>query len=116
MEAFKARLASFEKSKRVKYTTEAGKTATVTLKWPHKDDIRATPHALAQAGFYWNPSAEDGEEDNVRCFICDKELAEWGRRDDPFELHFAKCGQGESACPWAVARCGIEYDMDDDGK
>jgi hypothetical protein len=115
MEAFKARLASFEKPKRVKYVTEAGKAATMTLKWPHKD-IRATPESLAQAGFYWNPSAEDGEEDNVRCFLCNKELSEWGARDDPFDIHWAKCGLGEDACAWAVARCGIEQDLDENGK
>lgn len=113
MDTFKARLASYDKPKRVKYTNAAGKPSTVTLKWPHTD-IRATPEALAQAGFFWKPGADTGEADNVCCFSCGKEIQEWGAQDDPYDIHWAKCGQNR-ACPWAVLRCGMEGEMDGKG-
>jgi hypothetical protein len=53
---------------------------------------------LAQAGFYFNPSASS--PDNVRCFSCDVNLDGWEPEDDPTIEHYTHRGD----CAWAVCR------------
>lgn len=103
MEAFQARLDSYAgaKPKRSKHT----------LKWPHSPSYKATPLKLADAGFFYNPTNDD--DDNVTCFMCSKSLAEWDKEDDPFDIHWTKCGE---FCPWAVVRCSLSLDMDENRK
>jgi hypothetical protein len=100
MDIFQNRLASF--------TPKRGKNAK---KWPHPSKFLANPSTLAEAGFYFDPSADD--PDNVSCFMCDKQLSAWESEDDPFEIHFSKC---QSYCAWALLRCGMRLDMIDDGR
>ncbi|KAF8902363.1 hypothetical protein CPB84DRAFT_1846308 [Gymnopilus junonius] len=109
MEAFQGRLSSFKKSKRVKNPTKS--SSTTTLKWPHPPEFRANPETLAEAGFYYDPSYED--PDNVTCYMCDKELGGWEEDDDPFLIHWEKCGQ---SCCWASVRCGLMIDVDRTGR
>lgn len=109
METFQTRLSSFKKSKRVKNPTKS--SSTTTLKWPHPPEFRANPETLADAGFYYDPSYED--PDNVTCYMCEKELGGWEEDDDPFLIHWEKCGQN---CCWASARCGLVFDVDRTGR
>ncbi|THH17310.1 hypothetical protein EW146_g3474 [Bondarzewia mesenterica] len=99
MEVLQARLDSFTKSKRVKHSSSK---RTVSVKWPHPDNFAATPNALAEAGFYFNPSWDD--RDNVVCYLCNKELSGWEEADDPFAIHWDKC---RDQCAWALVRCGM---------
>ncbi|KAK2459964.1 hypothetical protein APHAL10511_007970 [Amanita phalloides] len=108
MEALQNRIDSFSKSKRVKRSSKSSKA---TIKWPHPLSFKANPEALAEAGFYFDPSAED--KDNVICFECGKQLSEWEEDDDPFDLHWVKCGD---KCSWAAVRCGLRGDMDRYGR
>ncbi|KAL5477005.1 hypothetical protein ACEPAI_3192 [Sanghuangporus weigelae] len=103
METFEGRLRSFDKPK----TKASNKSSRGT--WPHPDSFVATPTTLAEAGFFFKPSKDD--PDNVQCFICKKELAGWDEDDNPFEIHYKKCPK----CPWAIARCSLEFDVDADG-
>ena len=106
MEVFKTRLESFTRPKRGKgVRTQSGQ------KWPHPEYFLATPETLAEAGFYFDPSSED--KDNVTCYMCGKELSEWDERDDPFEIHYKKCGK---KCAWANVRCGLGAEMNADGQ
>ena len=105
MESLNARLESFSKSKRVK----KGSSTTV-LKWPHPPSFEANPQTLAEAGFYYTPSLNNA--DAVACFVCDKYLSDWEETDDPFEVHALR----GNACCWAIARCALRSDMDEDGK
>jgi hypothetical protein len=110
MECLENRVLSFSKGKRVKVGSRQQ-----TLKWPHPssgtDSFIATPKILAEAGFYFKPSAED--RDNVSCFMCHKELSQWEQDDDPFDIHYEKCG---GRCAWATLRCGLREDMDKKGR
>ncbi|KAF8638443.1 hypothetical protein AX17_002200 [Amanita inopinata Kibby_2008] len=108
MEALQNRIDSFSKSKRIK---KSAKSSATILKWPHPRTFRANPEALAEAGFFYDPSAED--RDNVTCFECGKQLSEWEETDDPFDIHWEKCGD---SCHWAVVRCGLRGDMDRHGR
>ncbi|KAG2752793.1 inhibitor of apoptosis repeat-containing protein [Suillus brevipes Sb2] len=109
MESLQARIDSFSKSKRVKKSSKSN-SASATVKWPHPSSFNANPHTLAEAGFYWVPSWED--KDSVACFLCHKELSDWDEEDDPFLIHWQKCG---STCAWAIVRCGLSEDIADDG-
>lgn len=51
---------------------------------------------MADAGFYYNPSAE--ENDNVTCFLCDKSIVGWEEDDDPLAEHLKL----SSECGWAI--------------
>lgn len=104
METFDGRLRSFDKPR----TKTGSKLASRT--WPHPDSFVATPTTLAEAGFFFKPAKE--EPDNVQCFICKKELGGWDEDDNPFEIHIDKCPK----CPWAIARCSLEFDVDESGK
>lgn len=108
METYKGRLDSFSGIKRVKNPTL---TSSASIKWTHPSSFAATPKTLAEAGFYFNPSWED--RDNVTCFTCGKELGGWAAQDDPFEIHWSKCN---ARCVWAVVRCGLRDDLDEDGR
>lgn len=112
MESYQARLDSFSKSKRVK---NPSLSTTSSIKWPHpsssSSSFIATPHTLAEAGFYFDPTWDD--RDNVVCFICGKELSDWAEDDDPFRIHWDKC---KATCVWAIVRCGLADDVDSDGR
>lgn len=104
MEVWHTRLESFNKAKRVK-------TPKVrTYKWPHPSTYVANPESLAEAGFFFDPSQTS--LDGVTCFVCKKSVSEWEEGDDPFAEHLAR---GQS-CYWAIARCGLRGDQDEDGK
>lgn len=109
MEALQNRIDSYSKPKRVK--NPAKPSTSVAAKWPHPPSFRATPESLAEAGFYYNPSYAD--RDNVSCFMCQKQLSDWDADDDPFDIHWAKCGKD---CCWASVRCGLRNDMDSRGR
>ncbi len=81
-----------------------------TLKWPHSSKFKADPESLAEAGFFYDPSYDD--PDNVTCFRCGKQLGGWEEEDDPYLIHWEKCGQ---TCCWAVVQCGLTVDMDKSG-
>lgn len=102
METLDGRLHSFDKQK-----AKAGSSKSA---WPHPSTYFANPRSLAEAGFYFKPSKTD--TDNVACFMCKKELGGWDEDDNPFEVHVSKSPK----CPWAVARCSLEFDVDSDGK
>lgn len=108
MDVLQARVDSFSKSKRLKQNSSK---RTVTVKWPHPSSFVATPHALAEAGFYYNPSPDD--IDSVECFLCGKQLGGWEEEDDPYRLHWEKC---KTSCAWATVRCGLIVDVDGKGK
>lgn len=101
------RLQSFSKSKGSKSTSSK---ASSSLVWPHPNTFAANPQTLAEAGFYFCPDKDD--IDNVRCFMCEKELGGWDKDDNPFEIHINKSPK----CPWAVARCSLEFDVDQNGE
>ncbi|KAH8110315.1 hypothetical protein DFH11DRAFT_799887 [Phellopilus nigrolimitatus] len=103
METFDGRLHSFDKPK----SKSSSKSATRA--WPHPESFVPNPKSLAEAGFFHKPAKDDA--DNVQCFICKKELGGWDEEDNPFEIHVRKCPK----CPWAVARCSLEFDVDSDG-
>lgn len=110
MDIFQDRLASFSKTtKRTK--ASLAKSISTGGKWPHPSSFKAKPSTLAEAGFYFNPSVKC--RDSVTCFICGKELSQWEQADDPFEIHWLKCGR---RCAWAIVRCGLREDMDENGK
>jgi hypothetical protein len=102
--SYQARLDSFSTA----LGTKKGRKARG---WTHPPHFLATPATLADAGFVFAPSADD--PDNVRCFACDKQLADWDAHDDPFAIHFQKCA---ATCAWATARCGLETERDADGR
>ncbi|KAF8343502.1 hypothetical protein F5887DRAFT_869755, partial [Amanita rubescens] len=91
------------KSKRVK----GSKSSRSVPKWPHPPTFKANPEDLAEAGLYFNPIPED--TDNAACFECGKQLSEWEKYNDPFELHWTKCGD---KCSWAAVPCGLRGDTD----
>ncbi|KAF5386685.1 hypothetical protein D9615_001913 [Tricholomella constricta] len=109
MESLQNRIDSFAKARRVK--NPAKPSSSISLKWPHPSThFVATPTTLAEAGFYFSPSFDD--RDNVTCFMCEKQLSDWEVHDDPFNIHWDKCGDN---CCWAIVRCGLRGDMDEDG-
>lgn len=87
---------------------ESSFTSKKRTKWPHSSKFLATPLTLAEAGFHHAPSA--GAKDNVACFKCQKNIGEWEEDDDPFELHWQKCGRN-GACAWAVVRCSPDLEF-----
>ncbi|KAL0575581.1 hypothetical protein V5O48_006397 [Marasmius crinis-equi] len=107
LHVLQARIDSFTKSKKSKGSSKG----TSGLKWPHPSHFQATPETLAEAGFYFEPSP--GDNDNVTCYMCNKQLSEWAEDDDPFEIHFEKCGK---KCGWASVVCGIKGEQDKDDK
>jgi hypothetical protein len=109
MESFGARQDTFINGIRIK-TSSNSKSRTL-LKWPHSAQYIATPETLADAGFFFSPSATD--RDNVQCFACGKELSEWEKDDDPYSIHYDKCGR---TCWWAMVRCGLEEERDKRGR
>ncbi|KAI0711191.1 hypothetical protein C8T65DRAFT_186079 [Cerioporus squamosus] len=111
MEYLQARVDSFNKSKRSK--ASSAKHASSSPKWPHPSSFKATPHSLAEAGFYFDPDPDN--PDNVTCFMCKKGVADWAPEDDPFSIHYDKCAK---TCAWAMVRCqrgvgGESYDLSD---
>ncbi|KZT10475.1 uncharacterized protein LAESUDRAFT_673243 [Laetiporus sulphureus 93-53] len=92
------------------HTKKRSKQSSKSFKWPHQESYTVTPQTLAEAGFFFNPTRAN--PDNVKCFMCKKELDGWSEDDDPFEIHWQKC---RNSCPWAAARCGLFHDMCEDG-
>lgn len=106
METLESRIRSFKPSKAASSSSASSKHA-----WPHSSTTYlANPTTLAEAGFYLKPTKEDA--DNVACFLCKKELGGWDADDNPFEVHMVKSPK----CPWAIARCSLEFDLDGTGK
>ena len=64
---------------------------------------------LARAGFYFNP--HPSTPDNVRCFLCHKELDGWEPDDDPLAEHL----KHSSGCGWAIC-AAIEVELGDSAK
>ena len=96
LSAYSTRLATFDGpvqvSKRRASAATKKKTAT-SVEWPHSDP---TPEQLALAGFYYKPSAT--EPDNVACWLCNKNLANWESGDEPAIEHINHI----SDCAWAI--------------
>ena len=67
----------------------------VKLRWPH---AHPKPGDLALAGFYYCPY--DGADDNVCCYLCEKNMGGWEQEDDPLKEHL----RGNDECAWAVLR------------
>ncbi|KZT20916.1 inhibitor of apoptosis repeat-containing protein [Neolentinus lepideus HHB14362 ss-1] len=86
------------------------KKSSSSQKWPHSASFKAIPQSLAEAGFYFTPWSED--KDNVTCYMCKKQLNDWDKEDDPFNVHWEKC---RDSCAWAAVRCGLEEDVDGEG-
>ncbi|KAF9075885.1 hypothetical protein BDP27DRAFT_1314669 [Rhodocollybia butyracea] len=107
MDILQNRLESFTRPKR----TKGAPKSLQNQKWPHPAYFMATPMTLAEAGFYFDPSSED--KDAVTCYMCQKQLGEWAEKDNPFQIHFDKCGK---KCAWASLRCGLGNEMNLDGQ
>ncbi|KAF8589129.1 inhibitor of apoptosis repeat-containing protein [Ramaria rubella] len=107
MQSELARVASFKKAK--KYSRRS--SIQGSRDWPHptNGEFAACPESLAEAGFYHDPYAL--YPDNVTCFLCKEEYAEWEEDDDPHEIHI----KISPKCPWALLRCALELDKDDEG-
>ncbi|CAK7229485.1 hypothetical protein SBRCBS47491_007263 [Sporothrix bragantina] len=103
---FDNRLASFQGpqpiSKR-RPSTAANSRAPKALTWPHKSPA---PIDLARAGFFFNP--QPSNPDNVRCFLCHKDLDGWEEDDDPLQEHLKHSG----SCGWAIC-AAIELELGD---
>eukprot|EP00742_Colponemidia_sp_Colp-10_P004623 GILJ01004933.1.p1 GENE.GILJ01004933.1~~GILJ01004933.1.p1 ORF type:complete len:146 (-),score=15.36 GILJ01004933.1:276-713(-) len=54
-------------------------------RWPHKDYKLATPAKLAEAGFVYQPAAE--QDDRCVCAFCNVTLIGWEPQDDPWNEH-----------------------------
>ncbi|ODH49498.1 hypothetical protein GX48_04440 [Paracoccidioides brasiliensis] len=94
METVAARLASFYASNQP--AQDGGLSdAKITeyVSWPHE---RPVPEDLAQAGFYFKPTALS--PDNTACFLCERALDGWEEDDDPITEHL----KHSSECGWAV--------------
>jgi hypothetical protein len=63
-----------------------------------------TPENLARAGFFHNPSEQEGY-DTCKCFLCGVELGGWDPDDDPFEEHARRGG-----CAWGEIVCQVNAD------
>jgi hypothetical protein len=87
MHIIQYRTQTFSRSVKVKPKTK--------LRWPHTVPI---PEDLALAGFYYLPY--EGADDNVCCYLCEKNMGGWEETDDPLKEHL----RGNKACAWAVLR------------
>ena len=65
--------------------SEANRRATFN-EWPHMDYKWVLPDALAQAGFYHQPTHPG--DDRTICFVCDLCLVAWEQHDQPWCLFF----------------------------
>jgi baculoviral IAP repeat-containing protein 6 len=61
--------------------SEANRRATFN-EWPHMDYKWVLPDALAQAGFYHQPTHPG--DDRTICFVCDLCLVAWEQHDQPW--------------------------------
>ena len=61
--------------------SEANRRATFN-EWPHMDYKWVLPDALAQAGFYHQPTHPG--DDRTICFVCDLCLVAWEQNDQPW--------------------------------
>ncbi|KAF3918568.1 hypothetical protein AA313_de0200359 [Arthrobotrys entomopaga] len=90
------RVKSFILSNARKRQSNSKKSKAQKWSWPPD---HPAPELMARAGFYFKPAA--GEEDNVACFICQKNMSEWDQDDDPAEQHL----RHNSSCGWALTMC-----------
>ncbi|EFX05936.1 chromosome segregation protein [Grosmannia clavigera kw1407] len=100
------RLASFQGPQLVakrRTSTAASARAPKTLTWPHRSP---TAIDLARAGFFFNP--QPSNPDNVKCFLCHKDLDGWEEDDDPLQEHLKHSGN----CGWAIC-AAIELELGD---
>ena len=97
--------------------TEVGRLASFTSNarsWPLPAKHSVTIEKLAQAGFYFAPSAD--EPDGVTCFLCNKGMGGWEAGDDPLSEHCRSTvsnphkANGKAkyphGCPYAVLKSG----------
>ena len=64
--------------------SEATRRATFN-EWPHMDYKWVLPDALAQSGFYHQPTHPG--DDRTICFVCDLCLVAWEQHDQPWSEH-----------------------------
>ncbi|KAF3942342.1 hypothetical protein ABW19_dt0208269 [Dactylella cylindrospora] len=74
------------------------KKGSKAQKWTWPSD-HPHPELMAKAGFYFKPA--QGDEDNVACFLCQKNMSEWDPEDDPAEQHV----RHNNSCGWALTMC-----------
>lgn len=65
-------------------SSEVTRRATFA-EWPHMDYKWVLPDALAQAGFYHQPTHPG--DDRTVCFVCDLCLVAWEQHDQPWSEH-----------------------------
>jgi baculoviral IAP repeat-containing protein 6 len=83
-----ARFTNFDK----RYMCSESTRRATFSHWPHMDYKWVLPDALAQAGFFHQPSAHG--DDRTVCFACDLCLVAWEPQDQPWsehERHSAQC-------------------------
>ncbi|KAK6537716.1 hypothetical protein TWF694_011884 [Orbilia ellipsospora] len=90
------RVKSFALSNARKRQSNSKKSKAQKWSWPTD---HPAPELMARAGFYFKPAL--GDEDNVACFICQKNMSEWDQDDDPAEQHL----RHNSSCGWALTMC-----------
>ncbi|KAI9823979.1 MAG: hypothetical protein M1826_007573 [Phylliscum demangeonii] len=95
MNTYDGRLASFTAARLTKRRGSSAKVAK-TVSWPRSTP---SPAQLAEAGFYYTPTASS--LDNVTCFMCQKNLDGWEEEDDPALEHL----HHSNDCGWAVIAC-----------
>ena len=112
MQTFAERLTSFEVAHpATKKRTSSAKNAK-SLRWPHKTpfpaqvspntyngDAVADGQQLAEAGFFFSPSAS--APDNAACFLCQTNIDGWEANDNPAVEHLKLSPQ----CGWAINVC-----------
>lgn len=108
-----------------KHDLEAGRLSTFVEDWPHADDTVCSKKQMAKAGFYYT-----GENDRVRCFVCQVKLEGWDPdEDEPWQKHveaapaceFAKLSKEEGKltveewldvfCSQAIHKCELKLNQ-----
>ncbi|KAL1960835.1 hypothetical protein VTO42DRAFT_5818 [Malbranchea cinnamomea] len=93
METVAARLATFHLAHKPVAKGRSSTAKTRPVSWPYD---RPSPEDLAQAGFYFSPTAIS--PDNAACFLCERALDGWEEDDDPIAEHL----KHSSDCGWAI--------------
>ena len=73
-----SRFANFDK----RYMCSESTRRATFSHWPHMDYKWVLPDALAQAGFFHQPSSHG--DDRTICFACDLCLVAWEQQDQPW--------------------------------
>lgn len=91
--------------------SEKKRQESFKTKWKQLTGFRnCTPENFAKAGFY-NCSTKESR-DNVKCFVCMKQLDGWEKEDDPWEEH-KKRGQNCLFVQLKTKNSGDSYKMRD---